>query len=43
MCHMCLVHSVLSNIGHIVKYFGVLSANYLRPFPNFIHENILPK
>jgi hypothetical protein len=40
---MCLVYSVLNNIGQCVKYFGVLSANYLRPFPDFSHREYLAK
>jgi hypothetical protein len=34
---------VLSNIGHFVKYFGVLSANYLRSFPDFSHPEYFTK
>jgi hypothetical protein len=37
-CHQCIVYSVLSNIGHCVKYIGVLSANYLPPFPDISHQ-----
>jgi hypothetical protein len=37
-CHKCLVNSVLRNIGHCVKYIGVLSVNYLPPFPDFLHR-----
>ncbi len=40
---MCLVNSVLSNIGHLVKYFGVLSANYLQPFPDISHREYFVK
>ncbi len=40
---MCLVNSVLNNIGHCVKYFGVLSANYLLPFPDFTHREYFAK
>jgi hypothetical protein len=40
---MCLVNSVLNNIGHCVKYVGVLSANYLRPFPDFSHREYFSK
>jgi hypothetical protein len=40
---MCLVISVLNNIGHRVKYVGVLSANYLRPFPDFSHREYFTK
>jgi hypothetical protein len=40
---MCLVNSVRSNIGHFVKYFRVLSANYLRPFPDFSHREYFAK
>jgi hypothetical protein len=34
---------VLSNIGPCVKYFGVLSANYLPPFPDFSHREYFAK
>jgi hypothetical protein len=34
---------VLSNIGHCVKYIGVLSANYLPPFPDFSHREYFAK
>jgi hypothetical protein len=35
---------VLSNIGHCVKYIGVLSANYLPSFPDISHqENFIKK
>jgi hypothetical protein len=34
---------VLSNIGHCVKHIGVLSANYLPPFPDFSHQEYLAK
>jgi hypothetical protein len=40
---MCLVNSVLSNIGHCVKNFGVLSANYLLPFLDFSHREYFAK
>ncbi len=40
---MCLGYSVLNNIGHCVKYFGVLSANYLWPFPGFSHREYFAK
>ncbi len=40
---MCLVNSVLSNISHFVKYFGVLFSNYLRPFPDFSHREYCAK
>jgi hypothetical protein len=40
---MCLVNSVLNNIGPCVNYFGVLSANYLRPFPDFSHREYFAK
>jgi hypothetical protein len=34
---------VLNNIGHCVKYSGVLSANYLWPFPDFSHREYFAK
>jgi hypothetical protein len=34
---------VLSNIGHCVKYIGVLSANYLPPFPDFSYQEYFAK
>jgi hypothetical protein len=34
---------VLSNIGHFVKYIGVLSANYLPPFPDFSYQEYFAK
>jgi hypothetical protein len=34
---------VLSNIGHCVKYIGVLSANYLLPFPDFSQQEYFAK
>jgi hypothetical protein len=37
------VHSVLSNIGHCVKYIGMLSANDLRLFPDFSHQEYFAK
>jgi hypothetical protein len=40
---MCLVNSVLNNIGHCVKYFGVLSANYLQLFPDFSQQEYFAK
>jgi hypothetical protein len=40
---MCIVNSVLNNIGHCVKYFEVLSANYLWPFPDFSHREYFAK
>jgi hypothetical protein len=40
---MCLVNSVVNNIGPCVKYVGVLSANYLRPFLDFTHREYLVK
>ncbi len=40
---MCLVNTVLSNLGHFVKYFSVLSANYLQPFPDFLHREYFAK
>jgi hypothetical protein len=41
--HWCPVNSVLSNIGHCVKYIGVLSANYLPPFQDFSHHEYFAK
>jgi hypothetical protein len=40
---MCLINSVLNIIGHCVKYVGVLSANYLQPFPDFLHREYFAK
>jgi hypothetical protein len=34
---------VLNNIGSRVKYFGVLSANYLLPFPDFSYREDFAK
>jgi hypothetical protein len=42
-CHWCPVNSVLSNIGHCVKYIGVLSANYHPPFQDFPHREYFAK
>jgi hypothetical protein len=42
-CHQCLVNSVLSDIGHCVKYIGVPSANHLPPFPDFLHREYFAK
>ncbi len=41
-CLMCIVNSVLSNIGHFVKYFGVLSKLYLA-IPGFFTSRIFAK
>jgi hypothetical protein len=40
-CRQRLDNSVLSTIGHCVKYIGEFSANYL--WPIFHMENSLPK